>query len=95
MQTTAAMDTAAYSTWAPVLGLDAAQFDATATAKAMAGAADGVLVRLRTHVKAGGFHLNEQIDRNSGNPMAAKDLTWSYATMLKAVHARKQYYASL
>jgi len=95
VQTTAAMDTAAYSTWAPVLGLDAAQFDATTTAKAMAGAADGVLVRLRTHVKAGGFHLNEQIDRNSGNPMAAKDLTWSYATMLKAVHARKQYYASL
>ena len=32
-------------------------------ALALAGAADGVLVRLHHHVAGGGFHLPEQIDR--------------------------------
>lgn len=90
----AAMDTAAYSIWAELLNLPDT-FDAATTAQAMAGAGDGVMERLHHHVQAGGFHLNEQIDRNSGTPMAAKDLTWSYATMLKAVHARKQYVAAV
>jgi len=89
-----AMDAEAYSTWAQVLQLPDT-FDANTTAQAMADAGDGVLQRLRHHVAAGGFHLPEQIDRNSGTPMAAKDLTWSYATMLKAVHARKGFYAAL
>ena len=62
-------------------------------AEAMAGAGDGVLTRLRHHVVNNGFHLNEQIDRNTGVSMAAKDLTWSYATTLKAVHKRSQYVA--
>ena len=62
-------------------------------ADAMAGAGDGVLTRLRHHVVDNGFHLNEQIDRNTGVSMAAKDLTWSYATTLKAVHKRSQYVA--
>jgi len=89
------MDQAAFQLWAPMLALDTNQFDATATAQALAGAGDGVLVRIRSHVKDGGFHLTEQLDRNSGSPMAAKDLTWSYATMLKAVHARTQYQSAL
>jgi len=61
----------------------------------MAGAGDGVLTRLHSHVKDGGFHLTEQIDRNSGSPMAAHDLTWSYATTLKAIHAREAYLANV
>jgi len=85
------LDATAFAAWAPILGLDEKSMDQAAMAKAMAGAGDGVLMRLRAHVKDGGFHLTEQIDRNSGVPMGAKDLTWSYATMLKAVHARKVY----
>ena len=53
----------------------------------------GVLLRLRHHVAPRGFHLDEQIDRNSGVSMAAKDLTWSYATTLKAMHKRGKYMA--
>lgn len=86
------MPAEAQAIWAPVLGLQG-EFDTASAAKAMAGAGDGVLTRLHSHVKAGGLHLNEQLDRNTGSPMAAKDLTWSYACMLKAVHARKQYHA--
>lgn len=91
---TQAMHPEAYAVWAPILGLPDT-FDAASTAQALAGAGDGVLMRLRHHVESGGFHLPEQIDRNSGTPMAAKDLTWSYACMLKAIHARKQYQAML
>jgi len=94
LSTGSVMDSAAYAVWGPLLGLGN-DYDSKTTAQAMAGAGDGVLTRLRTHVKDGGFHLNEQIDRNSGHPMAAKDLTWSYATVLKAVHSRQQYYDSL
>ena len=88
------MDADTYAAWGEVLKLPAT-FDATSFSSALAGAGDGVLTRLHSHVKDGGFHLNEQIDRNSGSPMAAKDLTWSYATTLKAVHAREVYYANV
>ena len=27
--------------------------------------------------------MNEQIDRNTGGPTSAKDLTWNYANVLK------------
>jgi glucoamylase len=93
VHTSAAMTPEAYAAWAQVVELPAT-FDTATTAAALAGAADGVLTRLAHHVKAGGFHLTEQIDRNTGTPMAAKDLTWSYATTLKAVHARATYYAA-
>jgi glucoamylase len=94
----AALTAAAQAKWADALGLAAghkarvggAELD---MADAMAGAGDGVLTRLRHHVVDNGFHLNEQIDRNTGVSMAAKDLTWSYATTLKAVHKRSQYVA--
>jgi len=87
----AGLEQAAYSLWQPLLGLPQT-FDAPTTAAAMASAADGVLLRIRAHVKDSGFHLTEQLDRNDGTPMSAKDLTWSYATVLKAMHARKQYW---
>ena len=56
---------------------------------------DGVLTRLHKHVAPNGLHLTEQIDRNTGDCMAAKDLTWSYACTLKAMHARKGYYEAV
>jgi len=52
---------------------------------------DGVLLRLRSHVLARSFHLDEQIDRNTGVQISAKDLTWSYAEVLNAMSHRAQY----
>ena len=69
----------------------ATSYDSLKFAAAMAGAGDGVLQRLRHHVSSSGFHLTEQIDRNSGESIGAHDLTWSYATTLKAMHARRVY----
>lgn len=48
-----------------------------ALAQMFAAQGDGVLLRLRAHVEAEGFHLDEQIDRNTGVQTSAKDLTWS------------------
>ena len=41
-------------------------------------------------INGSGMHMPEQIDRNTGALRSAKDLTWSYANVLKACHARKQ-----
>ena len=60
-------------------------------AAVFAAQGDGVLLRLRTHVTANNFHLDEQIDRNSGVQMSAEDLTWSYAEVLNAMHYRDVY----
>ena len=64
---------------------------ASALAKFFAAQGDGVLLRLRSHVTARGFHLDEQIDRNNGAQISAKDLTWSYAEVLNAMSHRKNY----
>jgi GH15 family glucan-1,4-alpha-glucosidase len=34
------------------------------------------------------MHLNEQIDKDTGIQKSAFDLTWSYASLLKALHRR-------
>jgi hypothetical protein len=47
---------------------------------------DGVMLRLRSHVAGDGFHLDEQIDRNTGKQMSAEDLTWSVSR--HAIRAR-------
>ena len=89
----ASMTDEARGLWADVLGWsDLTEQDSFGFAEAVAGAGDGVLQRLRTHVESNGFHLTEQIDSNTGDCMAAKDLTWSYATTLKAMDARSKYY---
>jgi glucoamylase len=67
--------------------------DKATLAKYFAAQGDGVLLRLRNHLTARGFHLDEQIDRNTGAQMSAKDLTWSYAEVLNAVMYRDQYLA--
>ena len=58
-------------------------------AQAMFSLADGVLLRIRHHVEKAEFHLSEQLDRNTGEQLSAKDLTWSYAEVLKAMSKRK------
>jgi glucoamylase len=55
---------------------------------AFVAAADGVMLRLRRHVAADGLHLFEQIDKASGAQYNARDLTWSYAEVLDALHQR-------
>merc|ERR1712232_1494019 len=63
-------------------------------ADALLGAADGVMLRIKHHVAADDFHMREQIDRLHGHQLSAADLTWSYANVLKALHARDEYVAA-
>lgn len=49
--------------------------------------ADGFVNNVAKYVGANGA-LAEQYDRNSGNPLSARDLTWSYASVL-TVAARR------
>lgn len=51
-------------------------------------AGDAVLDRIRYHTEADNFHLSEQLDKNTGDEASATDLTWSYATVLKAMWHR-------
>ena len=53
-------------------------------ANAMKEQGDAVMKRLRYHTHGAGFHLSEQLDKNTGFEIAAEDLTWSYAATLKA-----------
>ena len=57
----------------------------------VATAGDAVLYRVYYHVEPYGFHLSEQIDRNTGAEESATDLTWSYATILKAMWYRNYF----
>lgn len=71
--------------------------DATAVelASALASAGDGVLIRIRYHTVGGGLHQPEQLDKNSGVEASATDLTWSYATLLKAMRQRASAHAAM
>jgi len=86
---------AALDKWAVALNLgeDASDLptDPATLATLFAASGDGVLLRLREHVNADGFHLSEQIDRNSGKQMSASDLTWSYAEVLNAMDKRANF----
>jgi len=85
-----ALDEETVAAWSRALSIDSKQNTAAALAQAMMGAGDGVLLRIRKHVLGAGLHLAEQLDRATGQPMSAADLTWSYATVLKALHARPE-----
>lgn len=54
---------------------------------ALAKAGDGFLDCVRRHANADGS-LSEQIDKDSGYMMSARDLTWNYASVLSALAAR-------
>merc|ERR1711935_466393 len=64
--------------------------DATAAelASAMLNAGDGVLDRIKYHTQGNKLHQPEQLDRDTGVEKSATDLTWSYATILKALVQR-------
>lgn len=54
-------------------------------------AGDSVMSRLHHHIHpSDDFHLYEQIDKNVGQQYNARDLTWSYAEVLSALHVRSR-----
>jgi len=59
------------------------------TASSLLGAGDAILLRMKAFLK-NGMHMNEQIDRNDGTLKSAKDLTWNYANILKAMMERSK-----
>lgn len=77
-----------YGEWMDLLNLveGSTASDYVAAAKA---AGDSVMYRLWTHVKDDGGEIDEQIDRETGAQKSAKNLTWSYANVLNALHVRK------
>jgi len=86
----------AYNIWKSILNIqDTLTLSYIDFAQKLASAGDSVLARIAYHVKANGFHLYEQIDRNTGQQKSAYDLTWSYAAVLKAMKARSQFYKAL
>ncbi|CAJ1394987.1 unnamed protein product [Effrenium voratum] len=58
------------------------------TQQNLLGAGDALLLLMKKYL-TNGMHMNEQIDRNDGSLKSAKDLTWNYANVLKAIAARK------
>jgi hypothetical protein len=90
------MDPATLAVWSDALNVpNMAAMDSAAVASTFAAAADGVMLRLRKHVVADQGHLDEQMDRASGAQISAKDLTWSYAEALNAVHKRASYFKAV
>jgi len=58
------------------------------SANNLLGAGDAILLLMRKYL-TNGMHMNEQIDRDTGELKSAKDLTWNYANVLKAMKARR------
>lgn len=77
-----------YSEWMNLLNLvegsTATDYIAAATA-----AGDSVMTRMWTHVQGDDGEIDEQMDRETGAQKSAKNLTWSYANILNALHVRK------
>eukprot|EP01126_Amoeba_proteus_P011163 TRINITY_DN1446_c0_g2_i1.p1 TRINITY_DN1446_c0_g2~~TRINITY_DN1446_c0_g2_i1.p1 ORF type:complete len:381 (-),score=57.13 TRINITY_DN1446_c0_g2_i1:170-1312(-) len=98
LQTAQLPEPKAYSVWQTILNIPsevAASLSHVKFAQLLASAGDSVLYRLRVHVVGSGFHLSEQLDRNTGVESSATDLTWSYANVLKAIKSKTSYQAML
>jgi glucoamylase len=67
--------------------------DPVALSNIFAAQGDGVLLRLRNHVVNDNFHLDEQIDRNTGVQMSAEDLTWSVSDLYNKINVRIDRYS--
>ncbi|MGN6572253.1 MAG: glycoside hydrolase family 15 protein [Pseudolabrys sp.] len=50
---------------------------------------DAFMATVRDLIPAGG-HMGEQVDRNTGKPASARDLTWSYAAFIGAAGLRQE-----
>ncbi len=60
-----------------------------ATIEKLVRRGDQFLSRLKYHANADGS-MSEQLDRNTGYMISARDLTWSYASFLTAVWSREK-----
>ena len=49
---------------------------------------DAYMTTVREMVPADG-HMAEQVDRDTGEPASARDLTWSYAALVEAAALRR------
>lgn len=58
--------------------------------QAALNAGDSVMYRLYQYVKNDGGHIAEQINKNSGAQLSAKDLTWSFANILNTMREREK-----
>ena len=67
---------------------------ASSVAATLAAGGDSVMLRLKEHVGEDEGHLDEQMDRNDGHQISAKDLTWSFAEVINAMSARDAYVAA-
>ena len=59
-------------------------------AAAQLSAGNAVMSRLFAYVKNDGYHIDEQIDKDNGLQKSARDLTWSYANILHALHVGRR-----
>jgi len=82
-------DNNALAVWADVFNVASSSI----TAATFLAAGDSVMARIRYHVAGKNFHLDEQLDKNTGYEASAADLTWSYAEVLNAMKSRNNYYA--
>lgn len=53
------------------------------------------MYRLYEHVKSDGGHIAEQISKTAGTQTSAKDLTWSFANLMSALHYRKSHLSGI
>ena len=63
-------------------------------ADAFLKAGDSVMSRIEYHVRNDDYHLAEQLDKNTGIQSSARDLTWSYASVLVALKKREEFLKS-
>lgn len=84
----------AQAVWKAAFNAPSLPSSPSALAAVFAAQGDGVMLRLRQHVSAKNWHLDEQIDRNTGVQVSAEDLTWSYAEVLNAMHHRNAFHAA-
>lgn len=61
---------------------------------ALAQNGDDYLNRVKYHVQGDDYHMNEELNKDSGYQQGAHDLTWSYGTAISAMNARAQLLAS-
>nr|P42042.1 RecName: Full=Glucoamylase; AltName: Full=1,4-alpha-D-glucan glucohydrolase; AltName: Full=Glucan 1,4-alpha-glucosidase; Flags: Precursor [Blastobotrys adeninivorans]CAA86997.1 glucoamylase precursor [Blastobotrys adeninivorans] len=57
--------------------------------KSLTGWGDAFMRRAKYHTPSSG-HMSEEFNRTTGEPRGAKDLTWSYASLLSAAFAREE-----
>jgi len=86
------LDKETYALLQKAYGIDSG-LSGKALGSALLGVADGIMLRIKHHVQNTGLHMAEQIGRNDGQMTSAKDLTWNYADVLKAVHTRSEFVA--